>query len=556
MSLLPNDLTPLLRSTLTRGAGAVRWQRPAWVAHLPPCNAACPAGENIQAWLALAREGDFEGAWRSLVQDNPLPATHGRACYHLCEQACNRKELDSAVSIRAVERALGDMANDAGWRIEPGPSTGKRVLVVGAGPAGLSCAWHLRRRGHAVEVRDAMAKPGGMLQYGIPAYRLPRAELAKEIARVEAMGVSFRMNTRVDDLPAALAEGGFDAAFLGIGTHVGNHLDIPALDGREMVDAITLFEQLEAGQRPHLGRVVAVVGGGNTALDAARTAKRLGAEEAILIYRRGRRQMRADPYEADEAFIEGVKARWCAQPIRFAREGITVEQIELGPDGSLRPTGVHETLPVDALVLALGQHADVGFLRGVQGVTLERDESVQVDECLMTGHPGVFAGGDAIGGARTMTAATGHGKKAARAIDAWLRGEPLPPRPKSKAIRFEALNLPLFLDAARSRQASLPVEERAGFAEVEIGIGPGAAQYEAERCLSCGNCFECDNCYAACPEQAVVKLGKGRGYTVDLALCTGCAVCFDQCPCHAIDMLPEPAAGSDERRPARFKVRP
>lgn len=556
MSLVPNDMTPILRSTLTLGAGAVRWQRPAWVAHLPPCNAACPAGEDIQAWLALARTGDFEGAWRRLVQDNPLPATHGRACYHLCERACNRKDLDSAVSIRAVERVLGDMASDAGWRVEPGRSTGQRVLVVGAGPAGLSCAWHLRRLGHAVEVRDGMAEPGGMLRYGIPAYRLPRAELAQEIARVEAMGVSFRMNTRVDDLPAALAEGGFDAAFLGIGTHVGNHLDIPALDGRAMVDAITLFERLESGQRPQLGRVVGVVGGGNTAIDAARTAMRLGAEEAILIYRRGRRQMRADPHEADEAFIEGVRARWCAQPIRFGRDGITVEQIEPGPDGSLRPTGVLETLPVDALVLALGQHADVGFLSGVPGITLERDESVRVDECLMTGRPGVFAGGDAIGGARTMTAATGHGKKAARAIDAWLRGEPLAPRPKSKAIRFEALHLPLFLDADRSPSVSLSVEARTGFEEVESSIGPGAARYEAERCLSCGNCFECDSCYAACPEQAVIQLGQNRGYAVDLALCTGCAVCFDQCPCHAIDMLAEAAAGSDERRPAQFKVRP
>jgi formate dehydrogenase (NADP+) beta subunit len=555
MSLVPKDLTPILQSTLMRGAGAVRWQRPAWVAHMPPCNAACPAGENIQAWLALARAGDFESAWRSLVADNPLPAAHGRACYHPCEQACNRKELDSAVSIRAIERVLGDMASAAGWRIDPGPSTGQRVLVVGSGPAGLSCAWHLRRLGHAVEIRDAMAEPGGMLHYGIPAYRLPRAELAKEVARVEAMGVTFRMNSRVDDLPAALADGGFAAAFLGIGTHVGNHVDIPALDGREMVDAIALFEQIESGRRPHLGRVVGVVGGGNTAVDAARTARRLGAEEAILIYRRDRRHLRADPYEANEAFIEGVKARWCEQPVRFGRDGVTVEQIELGTDGALRPTGVLETLPIDALVLALGQHADVGFLRNVPGIALDRDDSVRVDECLMTGHPGVFAGGDAIGDTRTMTAATGHGTRAARAIDAWLRGEPYSPRPKSKALHFSALNLPLFLDADRSPPISLPVEARTGFEEVELAIGKSAAQYEAERCLSCGNCFECDNCYAACPEQAVVKLGKGRGYTADLALCTGCAVCFDQCPCHAIDMVPEADAAGNERRPAQFKVR-
>jgi NADPH-dependent glutamate synthase beta subunit-like oxidoreductase len=521
----------------------------------PP--AACPAGEDIQGWLALARSGDFEGAWRHLVQDNPLPACHGRACYHLCENSCNRRELDSAVSIRAVERMLGDMASAAGWRVEPGPDTGRRVLVIGAGPAGLSCAWHLRRLGHAVEIRDMMAEPGGMLHYGIPAYRLPRAEVAREIARIEGLGVRFRMNTRVDDLVRALAEG-FDAVFVAIGTHVGNHLDIPALDGREMLHAITLFERLEMGQRPNLGRVVGVVGGGNTAMDAARTAKRLGADEAILIYRRDRRNLRADPHEANEALLEGVTVRWCEYPVRLGREGVTVEQVEVRDDGTLRPTGVLETLPIDALVLALGQHADAAFLRHVPGIALERDESVRVDERLMTGHPGIFAGGDAIGGARTMTAATGHGKKAARAIDAWLRGEQQPPRAKPKIVHFSALNLPLFLDAERSPPVALPVEARTGFDEVQLGIGPSAARYEAERCLSCGNCFECDNCFAACPEQAVIKLGKGKAYSVDLEACTGCAVCFDQCPCHAIQMLPEPdrAPAPDARRPARFNVRP
>ena len=250
--------------------------------------------------------------------------------------------------------------------------------------------------------------------------------------------------------------------------------------------------------------------------------------------------------------------RWCEHPVRFAKEGVTIEHVELRADGTLGSTGTLETLPIDALVLALGQHADVGFLRGVPGIALGRDESVRVDERLMTGHPGIFAGGDAIGGARTMTAATGHGKKAARAIDAWLRGEEHQPRAKSRVVQFDALNLPLFLDADRSTPRSIPVEERTGFDEVQLGIGPRAAQYEAERCLSCGNCFECDQCFAACPEQSVIKLGKGQGYTVDLTACTGCAVCFDQCPCHAIEMLPEPASEGErnERRPAQFKVRP
>jgi len=558
MSLLPKDLTPVLQETVSKGVGPVRWQHPVWRDHLPPCNYACPAGENIQGWLAHVRDGDYETAWRKLTDDNPLPSAHGRACYHPCETICNRKDLDEPVAIRAVERFLGDLALEKGWSVRPGHDTGKRVMIIGAGPAGLSCAWHLRRLGHAVEIRDALAEPGGMLHYGIPAYRLPRAELLEEIERIEAMGITFTMNMRVEDIVGDMSAGGFDACFVAIGTHAGNHLDIPAMDGCQMIDAVTMLEQVATGNAPKLGRVVAVVGGGNTAMDAARVAKRLGAEEAILIYRRDRARMRADPHEADEALLEGVKARWLTSPTRFGKEGVTIERIELGADGTLNPTGQFETLPVDALVLALGQHAEVAFLRRVPGIEIGNNDSVTVDDRLMTGHPGIFAGGDAIGGLMTMTAATGHGKKAARAIDTWLKGGRYETPVKSSAIGFDELNLPLFLDAGRSRSRELPIELRRGFVEVVAGIDAGQARYEADRCLSCGNCFECDNCFAACPEQAITKLGKGNKYAVDLTLCTGCAVCFDQCPCHAIDMIEEPAASSVEDRlhvPARFKLR-
>jgi Pyruvate/2-oxoacid:ferredoxin oxidoreductase delta subunit len=234
---------------------------------------------------------------------------------------------------------------------------------------------------------------------------------------------------------------------------------------------------------------------------------------------------------------------------------VTVEHLAIQPDGSLQPTGVFETLPLDALVLALGQHADARFLQGVSGITMTQDSSIQVDQQLMTGRAGVFAGGDAIGGPRTMTAATGHGKKAARAIDAWLAGKPLELRTKPPSVDFAMLHLPLFLDADRAPASELPVEARNGFAEVIAGIDADQARREADRCLSCGNCFECDNCLAACPEQAVLKLGTGAKYSVALELCTGCAVCFEQCPCHAIEMLPEPP--TDARlQPAQFKPRP
>ncbi|MEO1017416.1 MAG: NAD(P)-binding protein [Pseudomonadota bacterium] len=558
MSLILKDLTPVLQETVNKGVGPVRWQHPSWVDHLPPCNQACPAGEDIQGWLAFARDGEFEAAWRKLVEDNPLPGAHGRACYHPCETHCNRKDLDEPVAIHVVERFLGDLAVENGWSVTAGPDTGKRVLIVGAGPAGLSCAWHLRRLGHAVEIRDAMAEPGGMLHYGIPAYRLPRPELLEEIKRIEALGVTFVMNTRVDDVVGDMDAGAFDACFIAIGTHAGNHLDIPAVDGRQMVDAVTMLEQVEVGNAPRLGRVVAVVGGGNTAMDAARVAKRLGAEEAILVYRRDRAHMRADPYEADEAFLEGVKAKWLTNPVRFGNEGVTIERIELGDDGSLHPTGQLETLPVDAMVLALGQHAEVEFLRQTQGIEFGSNESVVVDNQLMTGHTGIFAGGDVIGGLMTMTAATGHGKKAARAINEWLKGGTYETAAKSPPIGFDGLNLPLFLDAGQSRPSELPVELRQGFVEVVAGIDGRQASYEADRCLSCGNCFECDNCFAACPEQAITKLGKGKKYAVDLTLCTGCAVCFDQCPCRAIEMEPEPMASMSQdqvRVPNRFKLR-
>ncbi len=276
MSLTPKDLTPVYQETIGKGAGARRWQRPVYVDHLPPCNHACPAGENIQAWLALAQAGDYERAWRKYMEENPLPGTHGRACYHPCESACNRKFLDQAVSIHSLDRFLGDLANEKGWTIASGQPTGKRVLVVGAGPAGLSCAYHLRRFGHDVEIRDANSEPGGMMHYGIPAYRLPREGLDKEIARIEAMGVTIVRNARVNDVLAEKAAGSFDAVFLGIGAQVANHLDIPAMDGGKIIDAVTLMERVEKGRAPALGRVVGIVGGGNTAMDAARMAKRLG----------------------------------------------------------------------------------------------------------------------------------------------------------------------------------------------------------------------------------------------------------------------------------------
>jgi formate dehydrogenase (NADP+) beta subunit len=563
MTLIPKDMTPVYKATIAKGTNAKRWQRAKYVDLLPPCNHACPAGVNIQAWLSLAQAGRYEQAWRKYMEDNPLPSAHGRACYHPCESACNRQFLDQPVAVHSLDRFLGDLAVEKGWTIPPGAPTGKRVLVIGAGPAGLSCAYHLRRLGHEVEIRDGGEEPGGMMRYGIPAYRLPREGVAKEIARIEAMGVKILRNHRVTDVLAEKEQGHFDAVFLGIGTQVANHLNVPAMDGGKMIDAISLLERVEKGRAPALGRVVGIVGGGNTAMDAARTARRLGAQEAVLIFRFDKEHMEAHPYEAMEAFTEGVKIKWLSTVKQFGQDEVLVERMEMAPDGSgCVGTGQFEKLKVDSLVLSVGQHSDVEFLKTVPGIRIGRGDLIEVDASMSTGHPGIFAGGDLIGGARTMTTAVGHGKKAARNIDAFLRSTAYVKPAAHPIVPFEALNLPVFLDAPRQEAPETPVTQRKGFEEVAHGLTEPEARYEASRCLSCGNCFECDNCYAACPEQAIVKLGPGRFYRVDYDLCSGCAVCLEQCPCHAIEMTPEPVAESaagligEPTMPSNFKVRP
>jgi formate dehydrogenase beta subunit len=544
MARKPSDMTQLADLTRAKGTGPIRGRRPVYVDLLPPCNHACPAGENIQGWLDLAQAGKYRQAWDVILRDNPLPAVHGRVCYHPCETGCNRKDLDDAVSIHAVERFLGDMATREGWvpAIDAPPS-GKRVLVVGAGPSGLSAAYHLTRLGHAVEIHEAGPVAGGMLHFGIPTYRLPRADLMAEIARIEAMGVRIVLNHKVTDLLAEQRAGGFDALFVAVGAHASRHIDIPARDAARVLDAVSLLREVGAGEKPLLGRRVVIYGGGNTAMDAARTARRLGAEETLIVYRRDRAHMPAHEFEADEALSEGVKIKWLTTITDIGESSLTVEMMELGADGFPRPTGKFETLQADSVVLALGQETESGFLRAVPGIEFKRDDTVIVGPDMMTGAPGIFAGGDMVPFERTVTVAVGHGKKAARNIDAWLRGARYQPSPAPPVVGFAMLNLPVFSDADTTPQRELSVADRVeGFAEVLAGLTEPEARREAQRCLSCGNCFECDNCYAACPEDAIIKLGPGKRYRYDYAKCTGCAVCFEQCPCHAIEMIAEPAS--------------
>ena len=527
-------------SSLANHTGSWRTVRPVYVDRLPPCNDACPAGENIQGWLFHAEAGEYEQAWRLLTRDNPLPAVMGRVCYHPCETACNRARLDECVGVNAIERFLGDEALRRGWQFEPPPApSGRRVLVVGAGPSGLSAAYHLARLGHAVTIREAGPVAGGMMRFGIPKYRLPRDVLDAEIRGIEALGVTIELGTKVDNVLAARDSGRFDAVFLAVGAHIAKRAYLPAGSAAKMLDAVSVLRSMEGESMPLLGRRVVVYGGGNTALDVARTAKRLGATESIIVYRRTRERMPAHESELEEALQEGVLVKWLSTIRQAGESSITVEKMRLDDAGSPVPTGEFETLEADSVVLALGQDVDLSLLDGVPGLEIE-DGVVKVDDRLMTGHPGIFAGGDMVPGERTVTVGVGHGKLAARHIDAWLRGEHWTHPPRPELATYERLNTWYYSDAPRSRQPVLDtIRRQSMFDEVVGSYDETTAQFEARRCLSCGNCFECDNCYGVCPDNAVVKRGPGLRYEFNYDYCKGCGLCVAECPCGAITTVAE-----------------
>ena len=462
----PFAITLDVGSSLANKTGSWRTERAVYVDRLPPCNHACPAGENIQQWLYHAEEGGdgYERAWRQIMEDNPFPAIMGRVCYHPCETACNRGQLDEAVGINSVERFLGDEAIERGWTVEAAPraASGKRVLVVGAGPSGLSAAYHLRRLGHEVTIHEAGPMAGGMMRFGIPKYRLPRDVLDAEVQRILDMGVTLELEHQGHEPRGVDARGRLRR---GLPRRRRAHSASAPTSPPARPRASSTRSRCCAAWRARRSRCSGAAWS-STAAATPRWTWRAPPSGSAPRRRSSSTAARATAcpahdFEVEEAEEEGVLMKWLST-IKQADEGkLVIEKMELDETGFPQPTGELEELEADSLVLALGQDADLSLLDGVPGIEVE-DGVVQVGPNMMTGHPGIFAGGDMVPAERTVTVGIGHGKKAARNIDGWLRGEAYEPPPKHELATFDMLNTWYYADAPRTVQPQLDSIRRQG----------------------------------------------------------------------------------------------
>jgi 2-oxoacid:acceptor oxidoreductase delta subunit (pyruvate/2-ketoisovalerate family) len=587
-------------STRVNHTGSWKYIRPVYQDRVAPCNQGCPVGVDIEGCMNLLREGRQSDAIDLLLRENPLPAVTGRVCYHPCERACNRAKLDDAVAIHAVERHLGDLALE-----QPAPQVRRvhpeSVAVVGSGPAGLACAYHLARLGYGVTIYEAEDEPGGVLRYGIPEYRLPKRVLAQEVDRLRAMGVAIRCRVRVG---REVTFGELDrhaAVFVATGTGVSRALGIPGEDAPGVLRGIELLRAVNRGQRPELGRQVVVIGGGNTAMDCARTAVRLGAEVSVL-YRRGRAEMPANAEEVQEALHEGVRFGFLTAPVavktvervpgddgldavqdsfddvpaRAAERcvvGLTCVRMRLGepdPSGRRAPEpipGSEFFVPAETVVTALGEDADLGFLpRRVE----RRAGVVKTGPLGATPKAAVFAGGDIVEQPHTVAFAIGSGKRAALGIDRYLRtqagerptngvvdalrwgpdgnvsaarwtGQDPVQRvnPVNEVADYESVNPAHFPRVERHDDRQRPTPDaRHGFDEVNLGLPPDHTLDEARRCFNCGVCNACELCLVFCPDVAISRNADGR-FDIAYEYCKGCGVCAEECPRGAITMTRE-----------------
>ncbi len=560
----------------TEGFLTGQWssRKPVYVEKSSPCRQACPIGIDIARAFHQASMGELEEALAIYRLDNPLPGICGRVCYHPCELECNRRQFDEAINIRGFERFLSDHGRVDLRREAPASARRERVAVIGAGPAGLSASYHLARLGFPVTVFEALPEPGGMLRYGIPEYRLPREILRREIGYIEQIGVAIRTGVRVGtDLFLADIKKDYPAVFIAAGAHGGTRLGVEGDELRGVMEGIKFLRQISLGEKIKVGKKVAVIGGGNTAIDCARTARRLGAKEVRIVYRRSAAEMPALAEDVASVQKEGIQVDFLAAPGRvISRKGRVASleclRMELGaPDASGRPQpvaiqGSEFLVPVDTVIAAVGQVPEVEFA-GELGLSLSRSGVIEISpETAETSVEGVFAGGDSAGGKAFVADAIAAGKMGALAILCYLEGKDIrkefearqigarpsfsfrqeiepgkDPVDLKKVVSYGEINTLCFLPGPRKENPDLltPEESIRAFQEVKAGLSAEEMGDEISRCFQCGTCSQCDLCFLLCPDVSIAKDGK-KGYLVKTDYCKGCSICASTCPRHVIEM--------------------
>ncbi len=535
------------RSSLVRKTGTWRTAAPHYHATAAPCLAACPVNGRIAEWIGEMRNRNVRRAWEVLVDNNPFPAIAGRICHHPCESACNRQFHDEAVSICALERVAGDTALAEGWRFAaPAEERRERVAIVGGGPAGLSAAYQLRRRGIQVALYESRPMLGGLLRYGIPDYRLDKAVLDGEIGRIVDLGIELHLGHAVDSAEALSSlRASHDAVYLATGASLAKRL--PGLDYGQpwLIDSADFLAAANSGSPAACGPRVLVIGGGSAAMDVARTARRLGKQVTVLALEPEAR-LPAQRVEVDEAIEEGV-GFVCGAMLRSTQAGATGLRLqcvrvhfEPGPKrGEFSVTPVADsafTLEADAIVPSIGQDADVARWSAI--VSAE-GRLLGTDGAWRTSADGIFAGGDVASMDRFVTQAVGMGKQAAIEIARYVSGEAAGGGfAVGATVPFNDINPHYYPEAARNDPATAALAERLqGFGEVQRALSPEEALAETQRCFSCGTCTHCDNCFYYCPDMAITK--TETGYAVKYDYCKGCGLCVEECPTGSVTMRAE-----------------
>jgi len=529
--------------------GSWRNVRPYYDFKISPCRLGCPTAENIQRYIFLVTEGDYEQAWKAIIESNPMPSVTGRVCFHPCMEKCTRKDFDQAINIPAIERAIGDRGlENPSWMKKVPASRKEKIAVIGAGPAGLSAAFYLARRGYPVTIFEADSALGGTLRWGIPEYRLPNNLLDRVIASILESGpITVKAGTSVGrDITLEKLEKEFSAVFIGTGLTKSRSMGVPGEEGRGIEHGLEFLRKVNRGEKVNPGARVVVVGGGNTAMDVARCARRAGSEVTV-VYRRTMNEMPAIKDEIEEAEHEGVYFHFLAAPKSIERRGsgplkVVFQQMKLAqPDESGRRRPVPDgdktfAMEVDTLFTAIGEEADAAPF----GKAIELDGALirTKNESGETSAKNVFAGGDAVTGAASVVEAIAAGRKAAERIDRMLSGQPEPAVEEPRTISIENINTAYFTKAKRVLAPRITADQALkGYGEIHAGFDDELLHREADRCFSCGVCNFCDNCWVYCPDVAVKRLAAE--YEFDYDYCKGCLVCVTECPRSAISTREE-----------------